>query len=212
MKIVNNTKWETRDIMKLVYRVAQDELNPGGLKNARITINYRRNGGIGGWCYYGTIQSPNVRMRLNLPRTRLDSVSLALVIAHELAHAKGVKHSEMNATRYKWGEGWRERYAYALEFPIGVRADPPKPTLDDKRQKELAKAQKMVATWTTKQKRATTTLKKWQQKAKVIERRLAASTSGASDAGCSASTASSGVGEGASPTPLTLSALVAYPS
>ena len=172
MRIVNKTKWDTRDIMKLVYRVAQDELNPGGLKNGRITIKYRRNGGIGGWCYYGTIQNPNVRMRLMLPRTGLDSVSLALVIAHELAHAKGVKHSEMNETRYKWGTGWRERYAYAQSFPIGTKAEPVKPTLDDKRQKELRKAQGMIVKWTRRHKLAGTTLKKWQKKAKAIERRL----------------------------------------
>lgn len=172
MKIVNKTKWDTRDIMRLVYRVAQDELNPGGLKNGRITIKYRRNGGIGGWCYYGTIQNPNVRMRLMLPRTGLDSVSLALVIAHELGHAKGLKHGEMNKVRYGWADGWRERYAFAKDFPIGIKAAPVKPTLDDKRQKELRKAQKMVSTWTTRHKRAATTLKKWQSRAKAIERRL----------------------------------------
>ena len=173
MKIVNHTKYETRDIIKLVNRVAQDELNPGGLKNARITIKYRRNGGIGGWCYYGTINQPNVRMRLQLPRTNLDVVSLAMVIAHELAHARGVKHRDMNERRYKWGEGWRDLYAYAKEYTIGVKTAPPKPTLDEKRQKELVKAQKMVATWTTKSKRAQTTLKKWQRKVKAIEKRLA---------------------------------------
>jgi hypothetical protein len=173
MKIINHTKYDTRDIIKLVNRVAQDELNPGGLKNARITIKYRRNGGIGGWCYYGTVQHPNVRMRLQLPRTKLDVESLAMVIAHELAHARGVKHRDMNAKRYKWAEGWRELYTYAKDFPIGVKADPPKPTLDEKRQKELVKAQKMVTAWTTKSKRAATTLKKWQRKAKAIEKRLA---------------------------------------
>ena len=173
MKITNHTKYDTRDIMKLVNRVAKDELNPGGLKNARISIKYRRNGGIGGWCYYGTIAQPNVRMRLQLPRTNLDVVSLALVIAHELAHARGAKHREMNKRRYKWGEGWRDLYAYAKDFPIGVKTDPPKPTLDEKRQKELVKAQKMVGVWTTKSKRAATTLKKWQRKVKAIEKRLA---------------------------------------
>jgi hypothetical protein len=172
MKIVNKTKYETRDIMKLVYRVAQDELNPGGLKNGRITINYRRNGGIGGWCYYGTIQRPNVSMRLNLPRTGLDVVALALVIAHELGHAKGLKHGEMNKVRYGWAEGWRERYAYAKDFPVGIKAPAPKPTLDDKRQKELRKAQGMIVKWTRRHKLAATTLRKWQKKARTIERRL----------------------------------------
>jgi hypothetical protein len=174
MKIVNNTHYDTRSIMKLVYRVAQDELNPGGLDNGRITINYRRNGGLGGWCYYGTIQNPNVRMRLNLPRTNVDPVALALVIAHELGHAKGLKHRDMNAVRYNWGEGWRERYAYAKDYPIGVKAAKPEPTKDEKltarRAARLTKAQKMVEKWESKVKRANTTLKKWRVKLKAAER------------------------------------------
>jgi hypothetical protein len=174
MKIVNHTSYDTRDIMRLVYRVAQNELNPGGLKNGRITIKYRRGGGIGGWCYYGTIQNPNVRMRLALPRTNLDVMELAAIIAHELAHARGVKHREMNAKRYKWGEGWRDLYTYAKDFPIGIKVDPPKPTLDDKRRKELVKAQGMVVKWTRKQKLASTALKKWQRKVKAVETRLLA--------------------------------------
>ncbi len=173
MKIINHTQYSTRDIMKLVHRVAQDELDPGQLKNrGRITIKYRRGKGMGGWCYVGSMQNPDVRMRLNLPRTNLDVASLALVIAHELAHAKGLHHRDMNATRYKWGAGWRDRYAYAKNFPIGVQAEPAKPTLDEKRSKALIKAQKKVSEWQTAVKRANTILKKWQKKAKAIERRL----------------------------------------
>jgi hypothetical protein len=174
MKIVNHTSYDTRDIMRLVYRVAQDELNPGGLKNGRITIKYRRNGRHSGWCTIGTIQTPRVFMRLNVPRTGLDPVTLAHIIAHELAHARGEHHRGMNPKRYKWGEGWQELYAYAKDFPIGIKAGPPKPTLDEKLRKELVKAQGMVAKWTRKQKLATTTLEKWQRKIGAIERRLVA--------------------------------------
>jgi hypothetical protein len=174
VRIVNSTKWDTRGIAKLVRRVAQDELNPGGLKNARITVSYRRNGGIGGWCYYGTIRNPNVRMRLKLPRTVLDSVSLALVIAHELAHAKGMKHREMNSTRYSWGPGWRERYAYAKDFPVSAKAEPKKPNLEDKRSKAHAKALLMVAKWERKLKLANTMLRKWQKRARAAEKRFRA--------------------------------------
>lgn len=177
MKIVNHTHWDTRDIMRLVYRVAQDELNPGQLKGrGRITIKYRRGDGIGGWCYYGTIQNPDVRVRLNVQRDHVDPVTLALVIAHELGHAKGLKHRDMNETRYKWGVGWRERYAYAKDYPIRRKAVPPKPSkeqaLDLRHQKTHAKAVDMVAKWQSKVKRAQTTLKKWQTRLKAAEKRL----------------------------------------
>jgi hypothetical protein len=172
MRVTNRTKWSTLDIIRLVYRIAQDELNPGGLKNAHIAIRYRRGNGISGRCCYGTIQNPNVRMRLSLPRMQIDPVSLAMVIAHELAHARGLHHRDMNAKRYKWGEGWRELYAYAKDFPIGIKPDPPKPTLNDKRRAELTKAQGMVIKWTRRHRLASTTLKKWQRRVRTIERRL----------------------------------------
>lgn len=178
MRIVNKTHWRTDQITKLVYRVAQDELDPGQLKRARIQIKYRRQEKyISGWCTYGTGRNPRVYMALFLPRKgAIDLPGLAHTIAHELAHSKGLKHRDMQNTRYGWIEGWRERYAYANNFPVEARPEKPAPTLDDKRQKKLAAAQKKVAEWTRKQKLATTTLKKWEKKVKRLARTIASAS------------------------------------
>ena len=176
MRIINSTHWRTDQIAALIRRVAQDELDAGQLKHARVYVKYRRqNEYISGNCTYGTMRHPRVYMTLFLPRTgSVPLPHMAHTIAHELAHAKGLKHRDMNKTnRYGWVKGWEERYAYANEFPIEAKPVKAKPTLDDKRQKALKQAQQKIAEWTTKHKRAATTLKKWQKQAKAIERRLA---------------------------------------
>lgn len=175
MRITNETHWSTTQIATLIRRVAQDELDTGQLKNARVKIKYKREGAyVMGRCHLGTPRRPDVRMTLMLPRVGpIDLPSYALIIAHELAHAKGSRHREMNkSNRYHWLAGWQERYAYAKDFPIEAKAEAPKPTTDDKRRKAHAKALTMVAKWGRKLKLAGTTLKKWQRKAKAAERRL----------------------------------------
>ena len=123
MKIDNPTHWSTGDIRRLIYRVSLDELERGQLVHARIRIKYaRKNGRALGRCTYGTPRNPRVNMMLVMPRpgTPVDLVQLAKVIAHELGHAKGLRHRQMRNNRYGWVEGWRGRYAYALDFPIAT--------------------------------------------------------------------------------------------
>src|SRR5258708_25130449 len=119
MRIANETIWRTDQIKALILRVAQDELDPGQLKHARIQIKYRRNGAYKmGHCTYGTPRNPQVYMTLLFPRKGpVELPAYALIIAHELAHARGARHREMYKTkRYWWLEGWEERYSYALQF------------------------------------------------------------------------------------------------
>ena len=182
MKITNETHWRTDQIAKLIYRVAKDELDPGQLKNARIRVKYRRGGGTGGYCYYGSARNPNVRMTLTLPRDRVFPVTLAHVIAHELGHAKGLHHGpDMNNARYGWKPGWQERYAYAKDFPVEVKPKvlpvPKEEKLVAKRTAALVKAQKKVQEWETAIKRANTMLRKWRVRLRAAEKRQASSTS-----------------------------------
>lgn len=179
MKITNVTHWETRDIMRLIYRVAQDELDVGQLKRrGHVTIKYRRsNYNRLGDCHYGTPRNPMVQMRLFLPREgEVSSVQLAKVIAHEFGHAKGLRHRDMQNTRYGWVEGWKERYAYAQAFHITAKKSavklPREEALAKRRQASVVKATKMVRKWETSVKRANTLLKKWRSRLKAAEKRV----------------------------------------
>lgn len=176
MRITNLTHWNTRDIAKLVYRVAEDELDRGQLKNAQIKVKYFRSWRLG-CCHCGTLLRPDVRMTLYLPRPGkpIDLAQLAQVVAHEFGHAKGLKHgSDMRNTRYGWVEGWRERYAYATAFPIGVKPIvklSAEEKLMQRRMKAVKKAQEMVRKWTTAAKRSSTMLKKWKTRLRAAEKR-----------------------------------------
>jgi len=173
VRITNRTHWSTKDIGTLIRRVAQDELNTGQLKTARITIKYQRGDrGALGWCFYGTMRNPCVVMRLMLPRpgSPLDLVLLAQVIAHELGHAKGIRHRDMKNTRYGYIDGWRERYAWATAFPIREQVVKPKP---DRVVVRASRCEAMVAKYRTKVKRDQTILRKWTRKLRYYELRQA---------------------------------------
>jgi hypothetical protein len=174
MKITNPTHWNTRDIARLIYRVAEDELDQGQLKRARVRIRYMCGRNLG-YCTYGSLLHPCVIMTLRMPRpgNPVDTVQLAKVIAHELGHAKGLRHSDMRNPRYGWVDGWRDYHAYAADFPIGVK---PVVSADEKLAKRRAdaivKAQKMVGKWTTASKRANTMLKKWSRRLKIAQTKI----------------------------------------
>jgi hypothetical protein len=181
VKIINKTQYRTDQISALIRRVAQDELEPGQLAKARVTIIYSRGRSLGN-CYYGTMRNPRVWMTLKVPRppAPLDPVIYAKVIAHELGHAKGFKHADaiMKTNRYGWVDGWKERYAYAAALPIELKPDRPKPAVDEQRQKKLSHSLRMVKRWESKVKRAQTALKKWQRRAKAQEKRATGASAG----------------------------------
>lgn len=177
MRITNSTHWRTDQIAALIRRVAQDELDAGQLRKARIEVRYKRSGTrVMGRCTVGTGLNPRIRMTLMLPRVGPVSVpDYALIVAHELAHAKGLHHRQMNkSSRYYWVEGWKERYTYAENFPIEAKPAKAvvKPTIDDKRRKAHDKALAMAAKWERRLKQASSMLKKWQRRARTVERRL----------------------------------------
>jgi hypothetical protein len=120
MRIKNNTHHCTADIAKLIRRVAQDELQPGQLKHARVTVKYQRRGSRRlGYCFIGTMLQPKVRMKLLLPRGGyVDTVKLAHTIAHELGHAKGLRHPDMRNGRYGYADDWRDWYRWAISYTV----------------------------------------------------------------------------------------------
>ena len=164
MRIANHTDWNTRDIARLIRRCA--ELEDVSLKYARITVKNRRNGGWKlGHCTYGTMLNPRVRMLLLIPKgPAVDSVQLAHVIAHELGHAKGLRHSDMKTIRYGWVDGWREYYGWAAEYTIAAKPEPVQPTVEDRRALRLEHAKQMLRRAATRSRRAATIEKRWKRR------------------------------------------------
>ena len=184
MRIINKTKWNTKDIVRLIRRVAQDELDTGQLRYARIKIKHGKSRrvelpGYGGCCVYGSMISPNVWMTIELPlkATEIDSVLVAKIIAHELGHSKGIRHRDMHNVRYGWTPGWREYHAYGLQYPIRLKPVKTKPDKIDVLQKKRDRAASMVSKYETRIKRHTTILRRWQKQARYYEGQVAACSS-----------------------------------
>jgi hypothetical protein len=184
VRILNKSKWNTKDIARLIRRVAQDEIEPGHLKHARVKIKHGKRRevckpGYGGYCAYGSMIRPNVWMAIELPAkdTEIDSVLVAKIIAHELGHSKGITHRDMNNIRYGWKDGWREQYAYASEYPIRPKPVKAKPEKIDLVQKKRDRAVAMVSKYESRIKRHTTILRRWQKQARYYEGRVAACAS-----------------------------------
>jgi len=184
VRIANKTHWRTDQIAALIRRVARDELDPGQLKDARVTVRYARGKRLGS-CTYGTPRRPHVFMTLCFPRKGNECrlawagapmpVLFAKVIAHELAHARGLRHRWMNNNRYGWAEGWKERYAYAKDFPLEPKPEPTKEEkLAKRRRGAVTKAEAKVAEWERAGRLARTKLRKWNARLRAAQRRATA--------------------------------------
>ena len=173
MKIAlqNKTHWRDDHIRAFLVRGIKEErpdLCKRGALPMHVTITYTRGSSqtSSGYAYYHSRT-----MRVRLPKHgNPDKVDLALVIAHELAHTRGLKHDMMNScATYGRVNGYRELYAWAYSLPLEQKVVKSTKATPDKK---LAHAEKMLKTATTREKRATTLRKKWETKVKYYTRRL----------------------------------------
>jgi predicted SprT family Zn-dependent metalloprotease len=125
LKLINTTAYSTRDLKKLFTRIAKDELDPAKRKRVVFKVVYSKKGRISGCAYVGGI---NGTMRLPKPPYPLNMASLAMVIAHEMAHLRGMRHNQMRGmSGYTWrGNKYKTIYAWADEHNISIK-DAPKP-------------------------------------------------------------------------------------
>jgi len=174
MKVENRTHWNTRDLRAIIARVVLDETDPETRKRLRIRVQYNRQvkGSCSGHAYLGTGQRPG-SATVMVPSQSIDLIDLAHVVAHEVAHSRGVTHAQMRGSpRYDRVAGSRALYAWAESMPMR-RAEPKrkaKPTTDT----VLALARKREREWTTRLRRATTLQRKWRNRVRDLERRVAA--------------------------------------
>ena len=183
MKLVNKTRWNSAQVKALIRAVAEKELlTPDNIKRLYVTMKYRKRSrywddvAVTGW---GTYHAWNICLKVVRGVTRLDKVQMAKTIAHELAHNQGVRHGgAMRGVDYGWAPGWREKWAWANDFPITLNAElvPVQRGSFDAASNEMQHCQKMITLWERKTKLARTKMRKWAVKLKYYEKKMAAMT------------------------------------
>jgi len=171
MRITNNTHWNTAQLRAFVVRVAADELEPHQRKKLRVTIGYNRQrseGWCSGWAYLRSLA-----ITVNVPSQVVNRIDLAHVIAHEMAHSRGVTHQDMGKSpHYRRTPGHLEIYAWAADLPLEkkakVKASRPTP------ESRLARIEELTVAWKTRAKRAATRLKTLSRQRRYYEKRAAA--------------------------------------
>lgn len=178
MKINNSTHWNTRQLKRLILAVAKEEMDAEYLKSYLVTAKYRHfhDRGALGRATYGIPRNPGRRMTLYLPKPgrEFDPVLWAHVVAHEFAHSRGIRHSQMRGSkRYSYVSGWREHYAWAKDYVVAPKA----PRVVQIISKQEERYQRVIANlkrWQTKLKRAQNAIKKLTRQQKYYERAMAA--------------------------------------
>ncbi|MGH9316905.1 MAG: hypothetical protein ACRD1P_07350, partial [Thermoanaerobaculia bacterium] len=190
MKIINETRYETAPLRELARRVAAEELDSA--KASRMVVRFSetvrgitRNAALG---YCWQIGAERVSIFLPANPAKLDIEKVAHVIAHEFAHARGLRHPDMrNNPRYSWvrtntADGtvvqvWREvvrQRGYVSGLAIVVRPPKRKEPKVDEVKLELALVR--MQAWERKRKRAETGIKAWRRRVRYYERKIAAKT------------------------------------
>ena len=169
IELTNKTHWRDDHIRAFLARGMKDErpdLCKHGAPPMKVTVVYSRRHRHSGWAYYHSRT-----MRLMIPKENPDKVTFAAIIAHELAHTRGLKHDMMNSCASYGRVGrWRELYAWGETLPLEVKPKVckhrPGPDL------KLSHAEKMLKAAITREKRAVTLRKKWQGKVRYYGQKL----------------------------------------
>jgi len=166
MKIVNKTHWQTKHLRAFLSRVAQNELSAEQRARTTVTFTYTRGScGSSGFASYSSGHA-TVRLSKHTP----DKIDLAFVLAHELAHTRGMHHRSMTGDpKYRRLPRTREIYGWAAGLPLEPQEQKTKkrPTNDHK----LERARGMLKKHEIKLKRQTTIVRKWRLRVQYYERK-----------------------------------------
>jgi hypothetical protein len=179
MKVINKTEWQTRHLKTFVSRVCDQELvDPQYRKRLKVTFDTRRrkhntiyDAYASGWAWYHSAQVV-VHLVRGVPPNK---ASLAMVLAHEIAHNHNVRHRALNGTsRYDFHGDWEKVWGWANELPlelkpVGVKTEP---TIQDRDILEYERSIEMARKWATKLKLANGKRQKWLKRAGYFEAKL----------------------------------------
>jgi hypothetical protein len=170
MKIVNKTHWRTDHLRAFLRRAADTEFSglPDKWKRGVATFVYTRRNGSSYSSGCATLNGFHMTIRLS--KHTPDKIDLAEVIAHEMAHLRGMTHDKMRGSPlYRRVGRHREIYAWGDTLPLEIK--PPRTKKRPGPDVKLEHARKMLARNETKLKRITTIVKKWRLKVRYYERR-----------------------------------------
>lgn len=172
IRIVNRTPWRTDHLRAFVVQARamvfeKDERKP-------LAVFFERSRTV----LHGRAAVGGSRSRVWLPCVRTpDRLTLAQLIAHELAHNAGARGERWMRRRAAFGVGDRgdaERFAWAYTLPL-ERTPAPAPAPESERiASALAGIEARAARWQSKAKRAATALKKLARSRRYYTAKLAA--------------------------------------
>lgn len=167
MRIINHTRYQSKQIRYLVTAVAKRELMDASYrKMLTVVVKHRKTN----WHVLGRGSYKRAWIALYLDDALIDPVQLAYVIAHEIAHTQGVHHSGALPRFIEMTDKIKDAYAWAKTYPIEHAPDKSKPAKDP-----MLHAQMMRDKWIRKVKQAQNKLRKWDRSVKYYERKMVAS-------------------------------------
>jgi len=178
VKITNTSLYLTRNLRRIVARVAAEELTSeqrAGIISVRFET---RRGSRKGPCTsvaVGRTDNKTARCAVSLPEQSTEPEYVAVALARAFAEAKGVSQRQMQEVkRYGFKTGWHTFYSSVVDIPITKRAPRIKarPTSFAKLVHGKQNAEARVREWERKQKLATTKLKVWRAKVRYYDRKL----------------------------------------
>lgn len=194
MKIINNTKWDTKDLRKLMMLILKKEGWADKGKELDVTINGRSRVWVGGRAYLGmvrtassfgdfrydvTMKIPTVKCYTELKKDNLDAdidlvKSYTRVFIHECGHAfDEIRHEEMVESR-TIDVGYTEGMSIGIE-PVKMKAVPTKEMVISKKK---AKCESMLLQHQRKLDREKKLVKKWNRKVNYYDKQLAKAAGG----------------------------------
>jgi hypothetical protein len=171
MRIENRTNYRTADLRAIVAKVAADELADHPDKRKRLAveiIHCRTRTSVSGVAW-----RHGCRVRLRVPKLKVDPILFAWLAAHELAHVRGMGHRKMPASLNNYTAASRERWAWAAAFPIRPAAHPVEKSPLTALQARRDHAAAMLRKADTRMKRAETIRLKWARRLRDANRKLA---------------------------------------
>ena len=174
MKISNGTHWDIRNLKSILVKICDIEM---------VDAKYRKRLRVYFDCGKKTDNSyddhttgrayiDSCEVFIFLPREEIYKPSLALVLAHEVAHNHGVRHRSMNNPGYNYKGNWKEIYAWVRDMPLERKKVRAKLTELAIARIKLGKTQALLKKWSTKKKLATTKAQTYKSRCAYYQKRI----------------------------------------